>query len=38
MATMPNTSLEPTAITPVCSRFGLLVGESHWRRGSVLGR
>jgi hypothetical protein len=34
----PNTSLEPTPITPVSFRFGFRVGGSHRRRGSVLGR
>jgi hypothetical protein len=35
---MPNTALEPTPITPVCFRCGLLVGGSHRRRGSAFGR
>ena len=30
-----NTTLEPTAITPVSFRFGFLVGGSHRRRGSA---
>ena len=34
----PNTSLEPTPVTPVCFRCGFRVGGSHRRRGSVLGR
>ena len=34
----PNTSLEPTPITPVCLRCGFPAGGSHGRRGSVLGR
>ena len=34
----PNTSLEPTPITPVSFRYGFQVGGSHRRRGSVLGR
>ena len=35
---MPNTSLEPTPVTPVSFRCGFRVGASHRRRGSVLGR
>jgi len=35
---MPNTSLEPTPITPVSLRFGFPPFGSHGRRGSVLGR
>ena len=39
MKTMqPNTSLEPTPITPVRLRCGFRVGGSRGRRGSVLGR
>ena len=38
MTMWPNTSLEPTPITPGSFRFGFPVGESHRRRGSVLGR
>jgi hypothetical protein len=34
----PNTALEPTPVTPVSFRCGLLVGGSHWRRGSAFGR
>ena len=34
----PNTSLEPTPVTPVSLRCGFRVGGSRWRRGSVLGR
>ena len=34
----PNTSLEPTPITPGSYRFGFPVGGSRGRRGSVLGR
>ena len=34
----PNTSLEPTPVTPVSFRCGFWVGGSHRRRGSVLGR
>jgi hypothetical protein len=34
----PNTSLEPTPITPVSFRYGFRVGGCHRRRGSVLGR
>ena len=35
---MPNTSLEPTAITPVSLRFGRRLAGVFIRRGSVLGR
>jgi hypothetical protein len=38
MTMWPNTSLEPTPVTPVSLRCGFLVGGSHRRRGSVLGR
>jgi hypothetical protein len=35
---MPNTSLEPTAFTPGCSRFDRSLAEGFGGRGSVLGR
>ena len=38
MKLWPNTSLEPTPVTPVSFRCGFLVGGCHRRRGSVLGR
>jgi hypothetical protein len=36
--TWPNTSLEPTPITPVSLRRGFRVGGSRRQRGSILGR
>ena len=34
----PNTALEPTAITPVRSRFGRRLADDFRRRGSAFGR
>ena len=34
----PNTALEPTAFTPVLSRFGRRLAEGFRRRGSAFGR
>ena len=34
----PNTALEPTAFTPVRSRFGRRLADDFCRRGSAFGR
>jgi len=34
----PNTALEPTAFTPVRSRFGRRLADDFRRRGSAFGR
>ena len=38
ITTMPNTALEPTAFTPVRSRFGRRLADGFCRRGSAFGR
>ena len=37
-AMLPNTALEPTAFTPVRSRFGRRLADDFRRRGSAFGR